>query len=151
MTFLQICGRSYKRSYKRPDTFLQRSYRLLDVPTKSGKGMGCKVLSATAAERTGPGHKRWRNAVRSYNARLDPEQLTFKNEQYYCPTICAIQKKKFLNHKRIGMPRPGSAKKKPPPLPAPPSAKLGPGCYGRSGVPYKRNLAYAADTKTTLH
>ena len=50
VTFLQICGRSYKRSYKRPDTFLQRSYRLLDVPTKSVKGMGCKVLSATATE-----------------------------------------------------------------------------------------------------
>ena len=165
MAFLQICGRSYKRSYKRPDTFLQRSYKLLDVPTKSCTRMGAfNVRSAAATERacfasaaaTGlrkwhasfgtrdlqlpapsrnnfqylwsflplPGglrdhvelnaaqvrrhaaHKRWHNAFRSYNARLDPEELTNKNAHHYCPTICAIQKKKLLNHKGSGMPRP---------------------------------------------
>ena len=50
--------------------------------------------------------KRWHNAFRSYNARLDPEELTNKNAHHYCPTICAIQKKKLLNHKGSGMPRP---------------------------------------------
>ena len=70
-------------------------------------------------------HKRWHKAFGSYNARLDPEELTNKNAHHYCPTICAIQKKKLLNHKGSGMPRPGSAKKKNPPLPAPPLCKVG--------------------------
>ena len=90
----------------------------------SRRRRGAKRHRGAQARRHAP-HKHRHSAVRSYNARLHPSELTNKNAHHYCPTICAIRNNKLLNHKRIGMPRPGSAKKKPPPLPAPPLCKVG--------------------------
>ena len=81
----------------------------------SRRRRGANHVELNAAQvRRHAAHKRRHNAVESYDARLEPKELTDKNAYHYCPTICAIQKKKLLNHKGVGAPRPLGDRSVPP-------------------------------------